>query len=276
MIRFPGLNLEFNVNNIAFRIFGIDIYSYAICIAFAIIAAIIVCKIQKEKFRIKFDDVFDCMIFAIIFGIIGARIYYCMFNFEYYFANPIRFFKIRDGGLAIYGGLIAGTIGIIVRCRKLNINYIDLLDYIAPSVSLAQSIGRWGNFFNKEAYGTITNNILRMGIYTEYGYQEVHPTFLYESVATFLIFLCLIFLQKNRKFKGEIIICYLVLYSGVRMLIEEIRMDSLMLGNFRISQILSIAIFVVFSIILAKKYRKSLILNKIEKKSGKKSTKNLI
>ena len=124
MITFPGLNLEFNVRKIAFKIFGIEIYSYAICIVCAIIVAIIICKIQKEKFGVKFGEILDCLVFAVIFGIIGPRIYYCLFHLNYYLESPIRFFRIRDGGLAIYGGFIAGAIAIILRCRNLNINYL--------------------------------------------------------------------------------------------------------------------------------------------------------
>lgn len=256
MIKFPGFGLQYNVNLIAFKIYGINIYYYAICIVLGMIAALFVCKISRQKFGIKFDDCLDCFIFAIIFGIIGARIYYCLFHFNYYFANPMKIISLRDGGLAIYGGLIGGAIAIISRCKRLKVSVIDLFDYIAPSVALAQSIGRWGNFFNQEAYGTKTSNLFRMGIYTLDGYTEVHPTFLYESISTFLIFILLINLQKRRKFRGQIFYLYLLLYSAIRMFIEGLRIDSLMLGNFRISQILSVAIFVVSGIILLKKYGK--------------------
>ena len=263
MIRFPGLDLSVSVPQIALKIFGINIYWYAICIVFGIILALILCSKSKENFNIKFDFVFESLMFAIIFGIIGARLYYVLFNLQYYLKNPIKILHIRDGGLAIYGGLIAGAITILAKCQNRKIDKLDFLDYITPFIAIAQSVGRWGNFFNQEAYGTETTNILRMGINTEYGYEEVHPTFLYESIFTLMIFIILRKLQKNRKFKGQICYSYLVLYSGIRMIIESVRADSLMFGNFRISQVLSVAIFVIFGIMLLKNYIK---YNKIEKR----------
>lgn len=254
MIRFPGLSLSLKVPQIALKIFGINIYWYAICIVFGIVLSLILCSKSKENFDIKFDFVFEFLMFAIIFGIIGARLYYVLFNLQYYSKNPIKILYIRDGGLAIYGGLIVGAITILIKCKNRKIDKLDFFDYITPFVAIAQSIGRWGNFFNQEAYGTETTNILRMGINTYHGYKEVHPAFLYESICTLIMFIILRKLQKNRKFKGEICYSYLVLYSGVRMVIENIRNDSLMLGNYRISQVLSIAIFVTFSIILLKNY----------------------
>ena len=270
MINFPGLGLNFNVPQIAIKIFGVNIYWYAICIVLGIVVALIICSESKEKFNVKFDFLFECIMYAILCGIFGARLYYVLFNLDYYLENPTNILKIRNGGLAIYGGLIIGVIVIIIKCKKNKVNVLDFLDYFAPFVALAQSIGRWGNFFNQEAYGTETANIFRMGIHTENGYQEVHPTFLYESISTLIIFLILRKMQKNRKFKGQICYSYLVLYSGIRMIIESIRIDSLMWGNFRISQVLSIAIFVIFGIMLLKKYIK---YNKIEKIRFKKEKK---
>lgn len=270
MINFPGLGLHLYVPQIAIKIFGINIYWYAICIVTGIVIALILCAKSKENFNIKFDFVYECLIFAIIFGIIGARLYYVLFNLDYYSKNPIKILHIRDGGLAIYGGLIAGFIVILQKCRKRKVNILDFLDYFSPFVAIAQSIGRWGNFFNQEAYGIDTTNILRMGIVTQDGYKEVHPAFFYESISTLIIFIVLRKLQKNRKFRGQICYSYLILYSGIRMLIEGVRSDSLMLGNFRISQVLSITIFVIFGIMLLKKYIK---YNQTEKNRFKKEKK---
>lgn len=253
MVYFPGFNLSFSIHSIAFNLFGIDIYYYAICIVLGIIISFVLCYYSKEKFGVDFDFVFETLIFAVAIGVIGARIYYVAFNWESYAVSFKRILNVRDGGLAIYGGLIAGGLVILKRCRKWKVSMLDFLDYIAPFVALAQSIGRWGNFFNQEAYGTDTTNIFRMGIETMDGYKEVHPAFLYESIVTLLIFMFLRILQKNRKFKGEICYFYLFLYSGIRMIIEGVRIDSLMLGNFRISKVLSIAIFVVFGVLLLKK-----------------------
>lgn len=270
MVNFPGLGLHLNVPQIAINLFGVNIYWYAICIVLGIVVAFVLGAKSEEKFNVKFDFVFENLTFAIIFGVIGARLYYVLFNLDYYLRNPINILRIRDGGLAIYGGLIVGFIVIFQKCRKRNVNVLDFLDYILPFVALAQSIGRWGNFFNKEAYGTETASILRMGLNTENGYQEVHPTFLYESISTLIIFIILRKMQNNRKFKGQICYFYLFFYSGIRMLIEGVRSDSLMFGNYRISQVLSIVIFVVFGIMLLKKYIK---YNKTEKLRLKKEKK---
>lgn len=246
IIEIPMFNLKLEISKVAFSIFGIDVYWYALIIVFAIISALLYCKKINGMYKIKFDTILDMCIWAIPIGFVCARLYYVIFNLKYFMQNPILIFDIRDGGIAIYGGIIGGIITIICYCKKHKINLLDLLDYIAPAVALAQCIGRWGNFINVEAYGTETNLPWKMCI-IENGIKKcVHPTFFYESIGTLLIFLILIKLQKNRKFKGEILYLYLILYAFVRFWIEGIRIDSLMLYNFRISQILSIAIFIIF------------------------------
>lgn len=256
LVKFPGLGIEFNVPKIAFELFGVEIYFYAIFIVLGIIIALILCRISKEMFGIEYETVIETMIGAIIFGYIGARLYYVIFNLNKYINNPLKIFNIRDGGLAIYGGIIFAGIYILIKCKKSKIIFLDFCDYIIPFVAIAQSIGRWGNFFNKEAYGYQTTSILRMGIYDNYmQYLEVHPTFLYESICTFLIFLFLRKLQKNRKFKGQILYSYMICYSFIRIFIEGLRADSLMIGVLKVSQILSIVFFVYFTCLLLKKNR---------------------
>lgn len=254
IIKFPGLGLDFEVSKVAFSLFGINIYNYAFCIVFGIIFALILCKNSKENYYIKFDALLEIMILALLVGIIGARLYFVIFNLEYYLENPIKIMNIRDGGLAIYGGLIAGVYVIIKRCKFYKIAPLDFLDYIVPFVAIAQAIGRWGNFFNIEAYGYETSSFLRMGITVAEGYKEVHPVFLYESISNFIIFFILRKAQEKRRFKGQILYMYMALYSGVRMFLETLRTDSLMFLGFRISQILSIVIFVYSSITLLMKY----------------------
>lgn len=256
MVNFPGLNLSFNVNPVAFKVLGVNIYWYAICIVLGIVLAIFLCYKSKEKFDVDFDFVLYCLIWAISIGLIGARLYYVAFNYEEYIISPMSILNLRDGGLAIYGGLIFGSLVIIWKCKKAKVNWFDFFDCFIPFVAIAQSVGRWGNFFNMEAYGIETFNLFRMGINTLNGYQEVHPAFLYESICTFCIFVFLRTKQKNRKFRGEIFYLYLFLYGGIRMVIEVVRIDSLMFENFRISQILSCAIFVVSGIMLLKNYIK--------------------
>ena len=257
LVKFPGLGIELNIPEIAFKCFGIDIYFYAIFIVLGICVALILAKFSKEKFGIEHDVIIENLVGAIICGYIGARLYYVIFNLDKYMHEQLRIFNIRDGGLAIYGGIIFGILFIFIKCQKKKIDFLNLCDYIAPFFAIAQSIGRWGNFFNKEAYGYETTSVLRMGLFNNYGqYVEVHPTFFYESISTFLIYLFLRKLQKNRKFKGEIFYSYIVCYSFIRIFIEGLRADSLMLGPFKISQILSVIFFVVFYYLLLKNNKK--------------------
>lgn len=247
------------MKTIAFNLFGIDIYWYAIIITMAFIMGLIILKLNEGKYNIKFDDCLDIFIITFPVSIIGARLYYILFNLQYYLQNPSEILNFRGGGMAIYGGIIAGTISILIITKVKKINFLDMLDYTAPALALGQAIGRWGNFINGEAYGTETNlpwaiRVLENGIY-----KNVHPTFLYESLATFTIFIVLTKLSKNRGFRGEITYIYIILYSFARFFIEGIRIDSLMLNNIRISQILSLILFVTFCGILSydvvKKYK---------------------
>lgn len=161
---------------------------------------------------------------------------------------------MHDGGLAIYGGIIAVLIFLYIKCKRKNVNFLDLCDYLVPYLALGQGVGRWGNFFNVEAYGTqTTSSILRMGIETINGYIEVHPIFLYESICTFFIFIILRIMQKKRKFKGQILYAYFILYGFIRMILENLRVDSLWFAGARVSGVLSCVLFVIFSIIYMKK-----------------------
>lgn len=268
IVRFPGLGIDIEVSQIAFSVFGIDIYNYAFCIILGIIVALILCKISKDNYYIKFDVALEIIIMALIFGILGARLYYIIFNLDYYTRNPIQIINIRDGGLAIYGGLIAGLYIIVKRCKSYKIPPVEFLDYIVPFVALAQSIGRWGNFFNVEAFGYETTSFFRMGINLTEGYKEVHPVFLYESICTVIMFFILRDAQGKRKFKGQILYMYLAMYSGIRMFLEPLRTDSLMLFGLRVSQVLSIIIFIYSSITLLMRYTNLAIkrMYKIKKK----------
>lgn len=255
IVNFPIINLELELEKVAFSIFNIDVYWYAILIVLGMATALLLCKRDSGKYDIKFDTILDLSLYVIPISIISARLYYIIFNLDPYIAEPLKIFDFRSGGLAIYGGIIGAVITIIIFCKKRKINFLDILDYVAPFLPLAQAIGRWGNFINVEAYGTETTLPWKMGIFENGIYKEVHPTFLYESIATFIIFTILYRIRNKRKFKGEITALYLVMYSFIRFLIEGLRIDSLMFFNFRISQVLSLSIFVVFLIILLKKYK---------------------
>ena len=265
VVKFPGIGLEFSFSEIAFSIFGNEIYKYAVCIVIGIVVALVLARLSKEKFNIDYSFLLENSILAIIFGTIGARLYYVLFNLDYYSQNMSEIFNFRNGGLAIYGGLIFGALAILVNCKIRKEKVLNFLDYIVPFVAIAQAIGRFGNFFNIEAYGYETSSILRMGIDTASGYMEVHPTFLYSAIALLIVFIVLRIIQKNRKFEGQILLSYCLLYSFVRAIIEGLRTDSLMWYNFRISQILSILIFVVSLVILIKKFM-TLAKEKVNKK----------
>ena len=249
-IIFPSFNLKFDINSIAIHVGGISIYWYAIFIVLAFVIGIIFCKKDDGKYNIKFENVLELMIIVIPVSIICARIYFVLFSLDTYIQNAIQILNIRNGGLAIYGGIIGAIITIILYCKKKKIHILDMTDYLVPYLALGQAIGRWGNFFNAEAHGTETTNIFRMGIVENGQYIEVHPTFLYESISCLIIFAVLYFLRNKREYKGQMTYLYLALYGLVRAIIEGLRTDSLMLGSFRVSQVFSVLLCIIFSIIV--------------------------
>lgn len=238
-----------NVPQIAFKIGNIEIYSYSVCIVFGIVLALILASISKEKFEIKFEDLLEIFIYSLLGGIFGARLYYCLFNIKFYLANPSKILAFRDGGLAIYGGIIFGILIAFNSSKIKKVNFFDLMDYIAPYLVLAQGIGRFGNFFNVEAYGIETSNIFRMGIIKNGSFIEVHPCFLYESIACIIFFILLKILQKKRRYKFEVFSSYMIFYGLARFLIEGLRADSLYIGNIKISQAVSL-VFVIIGVMV--------------------------
>ena len=172
-----------------------------------------------------------------------------IFNLNYYTSNPLEILDFRNGGLAIYGGIIGAVITIIVFCKIKKVNILNLTDYIAPIIPLGQAIGRWGNYINIEAYGAETNLPLKMEIIENGVTKYVHPTFLYESVGNFILFLILLKISKNRKFSGQITFLYFIGYAFIRFFIEGLRTDSLMMGNIRVSQLLSLIIFIICTVV---------------------------
>lgn len=244
-ILFPSFNLEFNLSPIAIEIGNFQIYWYAIFIVSGIILSLVLMYFSKQKYGIEYEDLLEILIFILIFGIIGARVFYVFFNLDYYLKNVSQIFNIKSGGLAIFGGIIAGFVTTYILCKKKQINIFDFCDYIVPYLALTQGIGRLGNFCNVEAYGIETTNIFRMGIETYAGYREVHPCFLYEMIGCFIIFIILKLIQKNQKYKGEILSWYLILYGIIRFCIEWLRADSLMLFNIKISSLISLILIVL-------------------------------
>ena len=270
VVRFPGLGMQFEFSKVAFTIFGISVYKYAVCIVLGIVVALLLAKLSKERFGIDFSFALESCIIAIVIGTLGARLYYVLFNLNYYANHLSEIFNFRNGGLAIYGGLILGGISILVYSRICKKDTIDLLDYLVPFVALAQFFGRFGNFFNVEAYGYETRSIFRMGIIEGIKYIEVHPMFLYEAVVNFVIFALLRILQRKRKFKGEIFLLYCMLYSFFRAILEGFRADSLMFFGLRISQVLSVIIFIVSTVLFIKNYKKTNVNTevKVEEKNN--------
>lgn len=259
-VTFPEFKLIFNISQIAVTIGNFEIYYYAIFIVCGIIISLILASKSKENFGISFENLLEIMIISLIFGVIGARLYYVIFKLDYYIKNFDSILNIRDGGLAIYGGIIFGGFTACMVCKKKRIDIMNFFDYIAPYLVLSQAIGRIGNFFNIEAYGIETSSLFRMGIYSKGTYMEVHPCFLYEFTACILIFIILRVMQKKRVFKGQILSLYLILYGISRFFIEGIRADSLMFLKFKVSQIISI-IFVIIGFGLYLKNKKKLECN---------------
>ena len=243
------------VNPTAFTLFGIDIQWYAIIIVSAIVLVSWMASTEAVKVGLKEDDVVDMMLWALPISIVGARLYYVLFELDYYLANPGQILAIRNGGLAIYGGLIAGGLVIFFFTRHRFISTWKFLDIAAPSVILAQGIGRWGNFMNHEAYGEVVSRSFLESLHLpkfiinnmniDGAYRQ--PTFLYESVWNVLGFVVLVVLRRKPNFlkEGELALLYVIWYSFGRFFIEGMRTDSLMIGDLlRVSQILSGVLFI--------------------------------
>jgi len=261
-VSFPGLGIHLEISNVAFEVFGIPIYWYGIIIAFAFLSAVLLGLKSCRKFDLEPDNILDLVICAAPAAFIGARLYYVIFSWDQYKDNLIDIFKIRDGGLAIYGAVIAAILVAWIYSRKKKISPLHLIDFGVPYLLLGQAIGRWGNFTNQEAFGTQTTLPWRMNGSRIDSYLNslpekldlskwgVHPTFLYESLWDFAVFLFLIYYRKKKKFEGEVLCLYLIMYGVGRFLIEGLRTDSLYLGSFRVSQLLSVLLAIVFTVLL--------------------------
>lgn len=253
-ISFPGLGIdEFRVDNVAFTIFGHHIMWYGIIITVGIIAAFFYANYRAtHNEKIKNDDVLDYAIYLVIFGIIGARLYYVFTKFDSFKADSLgatlyNIIAVWEGGLAIYGGIIAGFIALVIVSLVKKIQLGKALDMIAPGVMLGQLIGRWGNFCNAEAFGSETSLPWRMGLrdISEEAAVYVHPTFLYESLWNLLGFIIINIVYKRKKFDGQIFLMYISWYGFGRMFIEGLRTDSLYVGDFRISQLVGFFCFFI-------------------------------
>ena len=226
---------------VAFSIFGLEIRWYGLLIASAVLIGTVLALKEAKRKGVKEETLLDMLLFAVPAAIIGARAYYVIFMWDYYSKNPSQILNIRGGGLAIHGVIIAGALVAIIFAKVRKENFWRLADIVAPSLILGQAIGRWGNFANQEAHGGPTD--LPWGIMIDG--VKVHPTFLYESIWNLLVFGFLLwYRRKKATVEGEIFVLYLMLYSVGRFFIEGLRTDSLMLGPFRVAQLISLAIII--------------------------------
>lgn len=246
-ISFPKLGINLNINPVAFSILGKSIYWYAVLILTGFLIAVFFCAKSAQKRNINPDYIFDIALYGLLFGLIGARVYYVLFDFKTYAENPASIFKVWEGGLAIYGGLIGAVLTAFVYCRKKKLNVLEIFDICAPGLLIGQIIGRFGNFVNAEVYGRSTDLFLGMSIN---GGSPVHPLFLYEALwnlAGLVIMLCL----RDKKTKhGQVILGYFFWYSSGRLFLEGMRDSEYILylvdGILGISQVVS-AVLVILS-----------------------------
>lgn len=267
---FDGLGISFDVPSVAFTIGSYEIHWYGIIIAFGFALAVLYGGRMAYKWKMSLDGMTDVLIWGTLFGIVCARAYYVIFEWDYYSLHPNEIIAIWNGGIAIYGGIIGALIGGYIGCQIGKIDFRNLLDLGALGLLIGQGIGRWGNFFNQEAFGANTEtapfrmwsvkiketlestqlDLLEKGMEVNPN-APVHPTFLYESVWCLVLFVILhIVVTKHRKFKGEVFLLYGIGYGLERMVVEGLRTDSLYIGStsIRVSQLLSAVIVVVFSV----------------------------
>lgn len=254
IISFPFLGLELNPPA-SVSLFGREIYFYGILIALGFVLAMFYCARNSKRFGLAEDDIYDLMIFLLPAVIVGARLYYVLFSLEDYLRDPGRIFAVWEGGLAIYGGVIAGVITVYFVARHKKIPVGALLDCAVYGLLIGQIIGRWGNFMNREAFGAQTEIFCRMGLTAPDGSTiYVHPTFLYESLWNFVLLIGLIIFERkgHRRYDGQCTLLYFFFYGLGRMWIEGLRTDSLYIGStgIRASQLLSLGLVLASAVIM--------------------------
>ncbi len=243
-ISFPGLGIELNPPQ-GFSIGSMHIQFYGIIIALGLVLAVVYGLKRRKQFGLTEDDLLDGVLWVVPVAIICARLYFVAFSWDYYREHLGEIVAIWNGGIAIYGGVIGAVIGIIVYCKCKKLKLGAVLDIVALGFLIGQAIGRWGNFFNREAFGAETESFLRMGLRLDADQYPIlqtlyyHPTFLYESLWNAAGFVALHFLSKKRQYDGQIALGYVAWYGLGRTFIEGLRTDSLYLGDFRVSQLLA-------------------------------------
>lgn len=275
-IRFPHLGIYLPNVGKTISVFGFDIAYYGITIAIAMIVGISIALHEAKRTGQNQDTYLDLLMLTMLTSVVGARIYYVIFSWDNYWDNLGEILNIRNGGLAIYGGIIAGVITVFIYSKITKMKFLQIADTVCMGLAAGQIIGRWGNFFNREAFGEYTNNLLAMQlpvsavreneitsamwnhVVTIGGveYIQVHPTFLYEGLWNLMVLLFLFWFRKRKKFEGELFFCYLAGYGVGRFWIESLRTDQLLLPGIHVpvSQMLSAVLVIVsLSVIICKR-----------------------
>lgn len=278
-IRFPYLGIYLPNIGKTISVFGVDIAYYGITIAIAMIVGISIALHEAKRTGQNQDTYLDLLMLTMLTSVLGARIYYVIFSWDNYKDNLSEILNIRNGGLAIYGGIIAGVITVFIYSKIKKMKFLQIADTVCMGLAAGQIIGRWGNFFNREAFGEYTNNLLAMQlpvsavreneitsamwnhVVTIGGveYIQVHPTFLYEGLWNLMVLLFLFWFRKRKKFEGELFFCYLVGYGVGRFWIESLRTDQLLLPGIHVpvSQLLSAVLVIVSLSVIIYKRRKN-------------------
>lgn len=293
-IAFPNIGIFITNLRNTIHIGNFTIAYYGIIIAIGMLIAFTIVTRLSKKLGINDDIFYDIFIIVIVFGIIGARAYYVIFRWDYYQIRPYEILDIRAGGLAVFGGILLAGTAIVIYSLWKKINFLKVLDLTMIGVTIGQAIGRYGNFFNMEAFGEYTNNLLAMRLRMEYldssnitflqtlntitedgiEYIQAHPTFFYESTLNLILFFILIYIiLKKHIFDGQILATYLIGYGVIRFFVESLRTDSLMIGAFKVSQIVAILCIIAGAIIYILHFKKVKPFVKVEKidKSMKKA-----
>ena len=239
-ISFPFLGIEVNPPRTV-SLGPLTVHLYGLAIGLGLILAVLYACRRSKEFGLKEDDILDGVLWITPFAIICARIYYVAFSWKDYADNLWSVFAIWEGGIAIYGSVIGAVIGVIILCKVKKLKVATVLDITLLGFFIGQILGRWGNFFNREAFGAATDSFFRMGLFNTVtgSWEYYHPTFLYESVWNLVGFVLLHFLSRRRKYDGQIALGYAAWYGLGRSFIEGLRVDSLYWGSFRVSQVLA-------------------------------------
>lgn len=271
-INFPNLGIHLENVGKTISVFGFEIAYYGMIIGLAVVAGILMASHMAKKTGQNPDTYYDLAIYAVVFSVIGARIYYVIFSWDYYKDDLLSIFNLREGGLAIYGAVIAAVITVAIYCKVKKVSFGVLADTAVPGLILGQILGRWGNFFNREAFGEYTNSLFAMQLPLDavrssdvtdmmrrnievidgISYIQVHPTFLYESLWNVGVLLIMLWWRKYKKFDGELLLMYLFGYGVGRFWIEGLRTDQLLIPNtgIAVSQVLAILMAVASAFLI--------------------------